>query len=159
MKQGHIKVVHSGGPNLFGHVASALEGLINARQWKRSEGGQPHPRMCAAWLWASSHLLKKRPPGCRGVGAFSMRHKCIGQFGEHRLGSLGPRSAPIVCHPHGPYSPSRGEPGRSEQLRQPGKARPESSRREPRFASCPGTEKHPGRCWRLGQQTVSAAQV
>ena len=58
VKCGHIKLVHSGGPDLLGLITSALEGLTNSQEWKPSEGGQPHPHACAAWLWASSHLLR-----------------------------------------------------------------------------------------------------
>ena len=57
VKCGHIELVHSGGPDLLGLIKKTLEGLTCKSRWSQSEGGQPHPNTCAAWLWASSHLL------------------------------------------------------------------------------------------------------
>ena len=73
VKCGHIELVHSGGPDLLGLIKKTLEGLTNTIGWSQSKGGQPHPNTCAAWLWASSHLLKM-PLGVRGGRAGIPKH-------------------------------------------------------------------------------------
>ena len=55
---GQIQLVHSHGPDLLGLITKVLECMTNTQEWKDSEGGPPHPHCCAAWLWASSHLLR-----------------------------------------------------------------------------------------------------
>ena len=43
VKRGHNELVHSGGPDLLGLIASALEGLTNKRDGKWCEGGNLAP--------------------------------------------------------------------------------------------------------------------
>ena len=117
VKCGHIELVHSGGPDLLGLIKKTLEGLTSKRGWSQSEGGQPHPNTCAAWLWASSHLLKNGHLASEEEEqVFQSITSAVVTLVSTGLDRWARAQPPILRHDHGPYTPARGRPGQAEQL-------------------------------------------